>query len=322
MPRSKPMSLSMRLGTLTWPLRQRILNLGFRACQRAGFHITRNHFYGPIPDTRTLKDELWLRQSELVGINLNEQGQLELLDQFASRFKQEYDEFPKDYPSSPHEYYLDNEVFGPVDGEILYCMIRHFQPKRVVEVGSGYSTLLSAQAILKNEEDSGNRAELTAIDPYPNETIRRGFAGLSKLIIAKVENVDMAEFLKLQENDILFIDTSHVLKIGNDVQYEYLEILPSLNKGVIVHIHDIFLPMGYPKKWVQEWRLFWNEQYLLQAFLAFNSDFEVLWAASYMHLRHPEELEEAFGSYRRLPGPPVWSQGTVWPGSFWIRRKA
>ena len=116
----------------------------------------------------------------------------------------------------------------------------------------------------------------------------------------------------MQENhDILFIDSSHVLRIGGDVQYEYLEILPRLARGVIVHSHDIFLPAEYPRHWVLEEHKFWTEQYLLQAFLAFNDSFEVLWAGSYMHLKHPEKLEEAFSSYKR--------ERTL-PGSFWMRK--
>lgn len=319
-------ALMSRLEKIPGPLLRAISNIVFvrlfPVWERMGFHITRNHFHEPIPDTRTLSDELWNRQSELAGVDTNEEGQVELLRQFTTRFRKEYESLPKGRPAGPTQYYTDNPAFGAVDGEVLYCMIRHFKPRRIIEIGSGYSTYLAAQASLRNAEDGGQRAELTAIEPYPNEEIRRGFPGLSKLIPAKVESIAPAEFAKLRENDILFIDSSHVLRIGNDVQYEYLEILPRLNKGVIVHIHDVFLPQEYPKVWVKERHWFWNEQYVLQAFLAFNSAFEVLWAASYMHLRHPEKLEEAFGSYRRPSGPAVWTPHTVWPASFWMRKKA
>ncbi|MCD6505100.1 class I SAM-dependent methyltransferase [Candidatus Poribacteria bacterium] len=270
----------------------------FRIWERMGFHITLNHFYQPIPDTRSLKEDLWSRRSELVGLRMNEQAQVELLGEFL-RFKGEYDLLP----SHPN--------FGPVDTEILYCMIRYFKPQRVIEIGSGHSTRISARAILKNEGE-GHGCELIAIDPYPDDELKGGFPGLSKLIPAKVEEVDLSEFGRLRENDILFIDSSHVLRIGGDVQYEYLEIMPRLAKGVIVHLHDIFLPMEYPRDWVLEMYRFWNEQYLLQAFLAFNDAFEVLWAGSYIHLNYPEKLERAFDSYDR---------GKVWPSSFWMRRK-
>ena len=284
----------------------------FSLWESMGFHLTRNVFWCPIPDTRTLKEELWRRESELVGIDINEQKQIQLLNQISSRFKAEYDRFSKNKAQKPYQYYINNDRFKSVDGEILYCIIRHFKPKKIIEIGSGNSTYLSAQAILKNEEESRHKGELIAIEPYPNEVLKSGFPGLSKLISTKVEETDLSEFNELKENDILFIDSSHILQIGSDVQYEYLEILPKLNKGVIVQIHDIFLPMEYPKKWVLEDKLFYDEQYLLQAFLAFNTAFEVLWAGSYMHLRHPEKLEKAFNSYDRR---------TAWPCSFWMRKK-
>ena len=305
------MTIKRILRALLRPIYPIIFVRLFSLWESLGFHITPNHFYQPIPDTITLKDELWLRQSELVGVDMNEQKQIQLLNQFM-RFKEEYDAFPKNKASKPYQYYINNPNFGAVDAEILYCIIRHFKPKKIIEIGSGYSTYLSAQAILKNEEENGNKTELIAIEPYPDEVLKSGFSGLSKLILTKIEEIDLSEFSELKENDILFIDSSHVLKIGNDVQYEYLEILPRLNKGVIIHIHDIFLPMEYPKKWVLEMHRFWNEQYLLQSFLAFNSAFEVLWAGSYMHLGHPEKLEKAFSSYNRK---------MVGPGSLWIRKK-
>jgi len=294
-------------------MRKRIIKMMFLFWQRLGFHITPNHFYEPIPDTRTLKDDLWSKHSELVGIGLNEKKQLELLSLFVSKFKNEYDRFPKNKTSSPYEYYVNNGAFESVDGEILYCMIRHFKPRKIFEIGSGHSTYLSAQAVLKNrKEDDGYNCELVAIEPYPTEILKIGFPGLRKLIPKKIQDIPLSEFEKLTENDIFFVDSSHVLKIGSDVQYEYLEILPRLNKGVIVQAHDIFLPTEYPREWVLKDYIFWTEQYLLQAFLAFNDSFEVLWAGSYMHLQHPDKLETAFSSYKREQRFP--------PGSFWMRK--
>lgn len=290
---------------------RRIIKKSFPIWERLGFHITPNHFYEPIPDTRTLKNELWLKQSQLVGIDINEESMINLLSKFSSKFKDEYESFPMTKTSIPYQYYVNNRGFESVDGEIYYCMIRYFKPKRIIEVGAGNSTYLAAQAFLKNKEEHGIGADLIVIEPYPNDTLRKGFSGLTRLVEAKVQNVDLSEFSKLKENDILFIDSSHVLKIGNDVQYEYLEILPRLNEGVIVHIHDIFLPAEYPKKWVLNDYRFYTEQYILQVFLSFNNIFKVLWGGSYMHLRYPEKLEEAFNSYNRK---------SVWPGSFWMRK--
>ena len=294
-------------------LRRLILNTKtFLLCQRLGFHVTPNHFYQPIPDTTKLKDDLWSKHSELAGIDLNEQKQLELLSLFESKLKKEYERFPRNQTAIPYEYYVDNGMFLSVDGEILYCMIRHFKPRRICEIGSGFSTYLSAQAVQENaREDSGYQCELVTIDPYPNEIIKAGFPGLSKLIYEEVQDVPLSEFEKLSDDDILVIDSSHVLKIGNDVHHIYPDILPRLNRGVIVHAHDIFLPAEYPKEWVLRNQIFWTEQYLLQAFLAFNKTYEVLWAGSYMHLNYPDKLEKAFSSYNRVDR---------WPGSFWMRR--
>lgn len=289
-----------------------IIKKSFTLWEKLGFHITLNNFYEPIPNTRTLKDDLWEKQSELVGINIKEKEQINILYLFSSKFKEEYETFPRNKTSILYQYYINNGTFESVDGEIYYCMIRYFKPKKIFEIGAGNSTYLSAQAILKNkEEDNGYECELVPIDPYPNDILKDGFPGLSKLIPKKIQDIPLSEFKKLIENDIFFIDSSHVLKIGSDVQYEYLEILPRLNKGVIVHIHDIFLPAEYPRESILKDFRFWNEQYLLQAFLSYNKSYEVLWAGSYMHLNHPDKLEAAFSSYKR---------NERWPASFWIRK--
>lgn len=283
----------------------------FSFWQKLGFHVIPNHYYEPIPDTSKLKNDVWLKQSELIGINKNAQSQLDLLNMFSSYFKQEYEKFPRSKTSLQHQYYVNNRAFESVDGEVLYCMIRHFKPRRIFEIGSGNSTYLSAQAALKNKKDHHVDCDLVAFEPYPNNTLKIGFPGLTKLVVTKVQDIPLSTFAQLKEDDILFIDSSHVLKIGGDVQYEYLEILPRLSKGVIVHIHDIFIPSEYPKNLVLNNHKFWTEQYLLQAFLAFNNSFEVLWAGSYMHLNHSDKLETAFNSYK---------SEERWPGSFWIRK--
>jgi len=290
---------------------QEFIKRSFPFWQRFGLHVTPNHFYYPIPDTASLGDELWKRRSTLPGIDLNEAGQLALLSQFANDFKAEYDRLPRDPTPVAHQYFVNNPGFTAVDGEVLYCMIRHFKPSRFLEIGAGNSTYLAAQATLKNRDDTGKDYVLIACEPYPNAVLKGGFPGLTSLRPTVVQNIPLADFKDLKENDILFIDSSHVLKIGSDVQYLFLEVLPVLRKGVVVHVHDIFLPAEYPREWIVDQHFFWTEQYLLQAFLSFNDSFEVLWAGSYMHLTHPEKLEKAFSSYKR----DAW-----WPGSFWMRK--
>lgn len=280
--------------------------------EQLGLHVTPVHFYEPIPDTRALDEAIWSHESSMVGVDLNPDGQLSLLDKLTTQYRHEYEAFPTAPTGVAHQFHLRNRYFGAVDAEVLYALIRHFRPTRVIEVGSGYSTLLAAQALVKNQDESSEPTpELIAIEPYPNEVLRSGVPGLSQLITMPVQQVSLSEFETLGSNDVLFIDSSHTLRIGGDVQYEFLEILPRLAQGVLVHVHDIFLPAPYPRSWVMERRRFWTEQYLLQAWLAFNNAFEVLWAGNYLHLHHPERLEEAFPSYDRL---------TSQPGSFWMRR--
>jgi predicted O-methyltransferase YrrM len=282
--------------------------------QRLGQYIARNNFYSPIPYLKELNEDLWSRHSELIGINSNEKNQLELLSSFASTYRDEYEQFPLEKTAILHEYYVNNGMFESVDGEFLYCMIRRFKPRRLIEIGSGFSTRLIVQSILKNKEVNDQyECRVTTIDPFPSGIVRKSCPHFSslQLIYKKVQDVPLSEFSKLSENDILFIDSSHVLKTGSDVAYEYLEILPRLNKGVLIHVHDIFLPADYPKAWLFDSNLFFNEQYLLQALLAFNNNFEVLWAGSYIHLNYPDALEKAFNSYTRAER---------WPGSFWIRK--
>jgi hypothetical protein len=284
----------------------------FEYWQERGVHVVPVHFYQPIPDTRTLGEAQWAKRSEMPGVRIDEEGQLALLARFSDAYKAEYDRFPREKTDEPHRYFVNNGAFESVDGEVLYCMVRTFRPRRIFEIGSGNTTYLSAQAVLKNEAGGGHACELVAFEPYPNETLRAGLPGLSRLIETKAQDIPFEKFDELEDGDILFIDSSHVLKVGSDVQYLYLEVLPRLRPGVIVHVHDIFLPEEYPRKWVMEQQTFWNEQYLLQAFLAFNDGFDVHWAGSYMHLKHPEKLEAAFASYDRA---------TRRPGSFWMRRR-
>ncbi|HEB60854.1 MAG TPA: class I SAM-dependent methyltransferase [Phycisphaeraceae bacterium] len=293
----------------------------FRLWEKRGYHITPVHYYQPLPDTRELPPSLWEKRSEMPGIDLAEKQQVQLLESFARRFRDDYSRLPADASQAGDGFHFDNPNFRQVDAEILYSMIRHFQPRKIIEVGSGFSTLLSARAIREQAaSDPEYHCQFTAIDPYPHRVLRRAaqadnpdtvIPGLGRILTAPVEKVPMEEFTTLGENDILFLDSSHVLKIGGDVQYEYLEILPRLPRGVVVHVHDIFFPWEYPRDWVMERNLFWTEQYLLQAFLSLNDSFEILWMSHFMLQEHRPEVENAIPSARGK---------NVRPGSFWMRR--
>jgi Methyltransferase domain len=277
----------------------------FPLWEQHGFHVTPVHFYQPIPDTRSLSETLWNRPSELVGIDMNDSAQLDLLRRQFSKFRHEYEQLPTEPTEKPTRFYLNNGLFGGLDALVAYCMVRHFQPRLIVEIGSGFSSLILGEALMKN-----NAPNLVCIDPSPQNFLRQNLPGLHSLVQKRVQDIDVDFFSQLNPGDILFIDSSHSVKIGGDVNYLFLEVLPRLKAGVIVHIHDIFLPFDYRRDWVMEQFRFWTEQYLLQAFLMFNSQFEVLMANSYLNHYQPEELKAAF------PTLPSWRGG-----SFWMRRR-
>ncbi len=200
-----------------------------------------------------------------------------------------------------------------VDAHVYFAFVRHFRPARIVEVGAGYSTLVAVAAATRNAED-GHRPEIVAVDPYPPDFLADALDGTGRVVADRVQNVDLSLFTSLAPNDILFIDSTHVLRSGGDVQTEYCEILPRLGHGVLVQVHDVSLPKPYPRTYFDQ-RLYWNEQYLLQAFLAFNFRFEVIWPGNYIAVSHPAEVRELIPEYDAMRAKYPESE----PSSFWMR---
>jgi hypothetical protein len=273
--------------------------------EKHGFHVTPVHFYQPIPDTRSLPDALWSTRSELVGIDMNDSFQLDLVRKHFPKFRDEYDQFSTTPTGEPDHFYAKKGPFRGIDAIVAHCMVRHYQPRLIIEIGAGVSSLVLGAAAMKNN----NRA-LICIEPFPQEVLKQGFPGLRSLIEKRVQDIDLEFFSQLRSGDIIFIDSSHTVKIGGDVNYLFLEVLPRLNPGVIVHVHDIFFPFDYRRDWVMDEFRFWTEQYLLQSFLSFNSQFEVLMANRYLSYNYRKDLKAAFPSLPALGG-----------GSFWMRRK-
>ncbi len=288
-----------------------VWRLAFNLFQRAGVHVTSNNFYSPIPDTRELA-VIDSSSSDPPGINFRAAHQIELVRTLASEYGAEFNSLRRQ-PGSDNSFYLENRYFESVDAELLFGVVRHFKPDRVIEMGSGFSSLLIAQALGANEED-GRAGHLTTYDPYPRPFIARAAQqGVIDLHGKGAQQIHGSVFEQLRADDILFIDSSHVLRVGSDVQHLYLHVLPRLAPGVLVHIHDIFLPDDYPPAWPRHHLRFWNEQYLLQAFLTFNSAYEVLLGSAYLHRRHANILQQLVSSY---------DQTRQSPGSFWMRRAA
>jgi hypothetical protein len=202
----------------------------------------------------------------------------------------------------PHEYHSGNDMFSRLDAWILQAMLRHHRPKRMIEVGCGWSSLVTARV---NREHLGGSMRFTCIEPYPPNFLGDGVDGISRLIVSRVEELPVDLFLELRADDVLFIDTSHVVKTGGDVVFLFHEVLPRLALGVVVHIHDIFLPDDYPQEWVFSGRA-WNEQYLVRSFLTFNHAFEVLLSVGWLTHRRPDVLAKT------VPGYPAGGGGSLW----------
>jgi predicted O-methyltransferase YrrM len=261
--------------------------------EACGLHVVPDHFYYPIPSTRDLDDALFDRVSPCVGIDWNEPEQRRHLDEVFARFAWEV----------PFE---RNAGLSLADAAILHAMIRAYRPQRLIEVGSGHSTRIAARACTMNTDD-GYPCALTVIDPFLDRALERELPAFVSTRREKVQAVPIAAFA---DCDLLFIDSSHVAGIASDVTFLQLEVLPRVRPGCLVHFHDILLPGEYWKEWVIGARLFWSEQYLLWAFLLFNSAFSVVWASRYMQLRAGSHLSRVFPFYR--PEHHITS--------FWIRR--
>jgi hypothetical protein len=282
-----------------------------------GFHFLRPHYYLPIPEREDIDAGYHLAGSGLPGLEMNEAAGLELMEQVLPPYLAEFREripLGPEAGDDPKRFFLLNGTFMAVDAQVYYGLIRHFRPGRIVEVGGGRSSVLAGIACLRNRDETGAEPRLEVIEPYPGDMFRGGFPGLSELLPVKVQEVPLERFTSLRGGDILFTDSSHVLRAGNDVQRLYLEIFPRLAPGVLVHVHDVSLPRPYPSVYFENgW--YWNEQYLLQAFLAFNSRFEVLWPGNHLMIRFPDRILAAFPEFLKMR--ELYPQSE--PTSFWMR---
>ena len=257
---------------------------------RWGYHIRPIHYYEPIPDFRAITAEQIKRKRAFPAIDFRLDAQRTLLNEL-STYRDELITLDFDF---------NNGFFSGFDAAVYYSLIRHLQPRRIIEIGGGYSTRIAATALAANQQGS-----LTCIEPYPEERLSRANLKL-ELITKRVEEIDVDFFSRLEANDILFIDSSHTVKFGSDVCYEFLEIMPRLARGVWVHVHDIFFPQDYPAEWLMNRRMALNEQYLLEAFLAFSKTFSVELANYWLCLEHLDDTARLWSNASNNPASSFW----------------
>jgi len=276
-----------------------------RLRQDSGF-VPPGHFYSPIPSLSEIeRDDARIFgpiASSVPGVDLRESEQLALLHALADY----YADLPfRDAKTEGLRYYFDNPAYSYSDAICLFCMIRHLKPKRIIEIGSGYSSCVTLDT---NQLFFDGAIKTTFVEPFPDLLMSLVTAEDKRRITVipqRLQDVELDEFKGLGPNDILFVDSTHVAKINSDVNRVFFEILPVLSAGVYVHVHDIFYPFEYPREWIYHGRA-WNEMYLLRAFLQYNSAFRVVLMNTYMERFHEAFFRERMPLCLRNLGGSIW----------------
>ncbi len=267
------------------------------------------HFYSPIPSLDEIKKnehKIWKEiPKEIPGINLQEQAQIQLLKQLSAFYKlQPWEDDKQD----GLRYYFNNPNYPHGESIMLFCLLMHVQPKKVIEIGSGYSSCVILDT---NELFFNNTIDTSFIEPYPDlflSLIKPHDKDNLTIIPEKLQDVSPEVFASLLPGDVVLIDSTHVSKVDSDVNYILFTILPAIAPGVYIHFHDIFYPFEYPKEWIYEGRS-WNELYILRAFLQYNKEFEIVLFNSYLSHFFKETLVHHM--------PLCTNAGT----SIWLRKK-
>jgi len=293
-------------------IRRFLLGRMFERFERLGIHVLPVHFYSPVPDTRELRRDLskWYREGSFIGVDFNMGEQIQLLDKLRA-YHSEYDNLP---PYEKVRMRGFGEGYGEVEAHILHAMVRHLKSSNVIEVGSGISTFFTVNALSLNKKSDNIGSKILCVDPYPRREINeiKGDCQI-EMISRPVQEISAEVFEVLNKGDILFIDSSHIVKINSDVNYLYFEVLPRLNEGVVIHIHDIPFPYPTPdpEHWVFRKHQFWTEAALVQAFLMYNTAFKILLSSSYLHYKAPDALKSAFS---------VYDHERHFPASLWLQK--
>ncbi len=289
---------------------------GTDRCLERGALPVKVHYFSPVPDIAELRRRgVWGNRSEMPGVAFRPDEQLALLRQLGDHWADECS-WPQQSDGDPSHFYLQNGAFSYGCAAGLHAMIREERPRRVIEVGSGNSTRVIAAALALNAREPGaTPARYTVIDPFPAADLQVRLPQITDVVPQQVETMKPALFEELERGDILFVDSSHVVKQGSDVVFLVLEVLPRLRPGVVVHFHDIPMPYEYPEVYATkpEFRVFWNESYILQAFLCFNTEYEVMLSMMFAQHAHLDAFCAAFPRFRR--------DVDTSSGSIWLRRR-
>jgi Methyltransferase domain len=251
-------------------LQWRLARATFEVWQTLGFHVVADHFCDPVPNTRTIKQTYIAGPRELPGITANWQS---LIFDACALMDANVDEYISN--REMFGYYEHNRFFGGLDALYYYSFIRTQNPGRIIEVGQGFSTRIALAALTRNCNIDKSPPELISIDPYTRLTIEAPGPVRYSTLRKPLQEIGGDIPTMLSTEDLLFVDSSHVLKFGSDVKFLFENVYPRLKVGVRLHMHDIFTPFDYPIDWMLKQKLFWNEQYFLESFLSYNTDFRI-----------------------------------------------
>ena len=271
--------------------------------------VPEGHFYSPLVDAAeaaAARERIWPARPDIAGIDFDDASHREILERAFPAYIGGYDYAERGEANAQlARFFTRNDQFSWLDARALFVMLRHLRPRRVVEVGAGHTSLLMADV---NQRFFDGAIDITCVEPHPPAFLQKAVRGIGRVVPKKVQEVPLDLFATLEARDILFIDSSHVAKAGSDVNHLYFEVLPRLRPGVVIHVHDIFLPHDYPQVWVIGERRNWNEQYLLRALLMYSTAFRVIFGSSYAFWRFPELVKSALA----LPSGKAFGGGSFW----------
>jgi hypothetical protein len=265
------------------------------------------HYYSPIPDfddVRARAESIFARDVDTAGVDLNAEGQLALLQEFA-RFHADLPWHAA--PRSGLRYYYGNDFFSYGDAIVLSSFMRHVRPRRIIEIGSGFSSCVMLDT---NEHFLGGAVALTFVEPHEGDRLFGLLTDAEKRRVdvrpCRFQDLPLDEISSLSPGDVLFVDSSHVSKVGSDVNWLFFRVIPLLSPGVLVHLHDIFYPFEYPREWILEEGRAWNEAYLLRAFLMYNRAVRVEYWCDFVATFHRDRLAAHLPLSLKNTGGSIW----------------
>ena len=261
------------------------------------------NFYSNIPLINDIENsfEYSKSNSETYNSSIFNQESISKFIDCISIYANEFSPPEEGDKEDPKGFFWKNPAFSYSDAMSYYCIIRHFKPNHLLEIGSGFSTLVADKAIKKN-----GTGKITLIEPYPKKFLKN-LESVDNIIESFAQDITVPDFVKLVESsDIWFIDSTHTVKIGSDCLYIYLKIMPEISKDIIVHTHDIYLPFGMPKESALEKHIYWTEQYLLYAYMLDNPKIEVLFGSAYVKQTIPNAMKKLMLNKYSGGGGSIW----------------